>query len=347
LPRDTERLIELADSLGSALGIPPEADPGGDPVARVEDLAQALILASESSVRSEQAARLELERRLERLLDELEGLALGEAGAARTPAAGVGDRIERTVRSLERTRDRSEYEKQRLQLVLRDLERFLALVSHELKVPLTSVRSYSEILLMELRLTPEQKEFLQTIVEETERMAGMINDLVDLERVRAGRFRMDLKDARIQDCILRALRTVHPLCLEHRILMRLEVPDDLPRVALDTDRIVQVLVNLLSNCIKYSPAESSVTIGARLLGDGQVEVSVRDHGPGVPGERLRSIFELYEGAGTRGVRGELGTGLGLAISRRIVDGHGGTIRAELPEDGGTRFVFVLPAPGRS
>jgi signal transduction histidine kinase len=171
----------------------------------------------------------------------------------------------------------------------------------------------------------------------------MIHDLVDLERVREGKFRMEMKPARIHDCLLRALRTVHSLCLENRILIQLDLPEELPEVSMDADRIVQVLVNLLSNCIKYSPEGSPITTTAKLENE-VLEVSIRDHGPGVPGERLERIFDIYEGADSRGIRGELGTGLGLAISKRILEGHGGSIRAELPQGGGTKFVFTLPVP---
>ena len=222
---------------------------------------------------------------------------------------------------------------------------FIATVSHELRTPLTSIRSFSEILLDTPDLPAEQRaEFLQIVVRESERLTRLINDVLDLSKIESGRMDWQVAALDLRDVVEEAVAATHGLFQERRIALQcLTVPAEAPVVG-DHDRLVQVMVNLLSNAAKFAPeGHGQVHIGLDMTTDGQLEVRVEDNGPGVPHAYRAVIFEKFGQASDDLKRRPKGTGLGLTISRHIVRQFGGDMRVEDAKAGGAAFCFALPA----
>ncbi len=229
---------------------------------------------------------------------------------------------------------------------LRELDRlkteFLSTVSHELRTPLTSIRSFSEILLRYDVQNPERRRgFLRIIQTEAERLTRMINDLLDLSKIEAGRleFLPTALDGRA--CLAAAVELARPVLAERGGSATLEVEADLPPLWADGDRLRQVLANLLSNAAKFSPEGGVVRVKGRRRG-AYLLVSVADQGPGIPRHRLHEVFERYTQVRDPQKSHPLGTGLGLAISREIITHLGGRIWVESELGAGTTFFFTVP-----
>ncbi len=229
---------------------------------------------------------------------------------------------------------------------LRELDRlkseFLSTVSHELRTPLTSIRSFSEILLKYGVDDPDKRrQFLEIIQQEAERLTRMINELLDLSKIEAGRVEFHIEPVDLGEAIQKAAEVARPLCEEKGVRIETSVEELLPPVAADPDRLQQVLANLLSNAVKFSPAGGTIWVGA-VAGEGEAVVSVADEGEGIPEGRLAEVFERYSQIRDPQKSHPLGTGLGLAISREIVQRLGGRIWAESRPGAGATFSFTLP-----
>jgi signal transduction histidine kinase/Na+/proline symporter len=229
---------------------------------------------------------------------------------------------------------------------LRELDRlksdFLSTVSHELRTPLTSIRSFSEILLRyDVDDAEKRKKFVGVIHNEAERLTRMINDLLDLSKIEAGRLDLQLEALELEPVFTRALGTTHPLFAEKRIKAASEVAADLPPVYADADWLHQVLTNLLANAVKFSPAGGTIRLSGRQT-EGFALISVTDEGPGIPPDRLEQVFERFQQARDPQKSHPLGTGLGLTISREIVERLGGKIWVENEPGAGAVFSFTVP-----
>lgn len=214
-------------------------------------------------------------------------------------------------------------------------------LSHEFRNALVGIQGFSEIMRGE-DLPPEQvKEFASDIFDDSNRLTRMINEMLDLDRMESGRVTLDLKPLDLNVLVEQAVdraRVSAPRC---EIACRLQQP--LPAVDADNDRLFQVVSNLLGNAVKYSPDGGEVLVTTSQV-DGEVRVSVRDHGVGIAAGDLPRLFQRYERInGTPGTKIS-GTGLGLVISRQIVEMHGGRIWAESnAAGGGSEFAFTIPA----
>jgi len=227
---------------------------------------------------------------------------------------------------------------------LKELERaraeFLSLVSHELRVPLTSIKG-STAAVLEASPAPhpvEMLQFFRIVEEQVDHMRGLISDLLDAGHIEAGMLSVTPEPTELGDLVDQARKAFLSGGTRHSL--RIDLPTDLPRVLADRQRIVQVLNNLFSNASKYSPA--MFPIGVSAVQDGvHVAVSVSDKGRGIPPEQLPHLFRKYARVGEgKGVRG---SGLGLAICKGLVEAHGGRIRAESGGEGlGARFTFTIP-----
>ena len=224
---------------------------------------------------------------------------------------------------------------------------FLGMVSHELRAPLTSIKGSAATLLESApELDPaEQHEFFRIIHDQTDRMRGLISDLLDAGRIDSGTLSVVPEPSDLADLVDRARNTFLSSGGRHTVLI--DMPPNLPRVMADRRRIEQVLNNLLSNAARYSPESAPIRVGGELDG-AQVAVWVADEGRGVAPERLPHLFRKYSGlAAAGGERVPGGTGLGLSICKGLVEAHGGRIRAESGGTGqGTRFTFTLPVAGQ-
>ena len=217
---------------------------------------------------------------------------------------------------------------------------FLSMVSHELRMPLTSIKGSTATVLGASRsfgLT-EMQQFFRMIDEQVDRMSELIGDLLDVGRLNTGTLSISPEPSQIGALVDQARTTLLSSGTTHTI--HIDLPSDLPQVLVDRQRIIQVLNNLLSNAARHSPESSPIRIVVGCEGI-HVAVSVSDDGRGVAPKRLPYLFHKYAGAGS-GERG-LGGGLGLVICKGLVEAHGGRIRAESAGlNQGTRFTFTIP-----
>ncbi|WUR13999.1 DUF4118 domain-containing protein [[Empedobacter] haloabium] len=212
----------------------------------------------------------------------------------------------------------------------------LAALSHDLRTPLTSLVGLAESLALS-PLSPVQLELAHALRDETLRMSALVANLLDMARIESGAVHLNLQWQALEETVGSALRACRAQLAGHRVVTQL--PAGLPLVRYDAVLIERVLVNLLENAAKYTPAGSTITLGA-LAHEGRLEVTVADDGPGLPAGQEEAIFEKF----TRGEResAKPGVGLGLAICRAIVQAHGGTIAARRAPQGGAALVFMLP-----
>lgn len=219
--------------------------------------------------------------------------------------------------------------------------RFLGMAAHDMRNPLGAILSFSQFLQEEDCFPPEKRQFID-IIESTSRfMLGLIDDLLDVSRIEAGRLNLECTKTNFPALVKRNLALNRTLAAQKNISIvgqfREPVP---PFMYIDSLKIEQVLNNLLSNAIKFSPPESTVAVDLFMSGD-KVTVSVRDQGPGISDMDLAHIFEPF-GLGTAKPTGdERSTGLGLHIVRRIVLGHGGNLWVESTPGQGASFYFTL------
>jgi len=220
---------------------------------------------------------------------------------------------------------------------------FVSTVSHELRTPLTSIRSFSEILFENPDLELEQRaRYLGIIVKESERLTRLINQVLDLARLEAGAVQWRIADLHLADAVDDAVTATGRLFADKRVLLRRSVPAELPAVRADHDRVVQVLINLLANAVKFSPPEEGRVEVVVRAGDGHVEVAVSDNGPGIRLEDQPVIFEKFRQAGDTLTEKPTGTGLGLPISRHIIAHLGGRLWVQSEPGRGSVFFFTLP-----
>lgn len=223
-----------------------------------------------------------------------------------------------------------------------DVERvkseFLTAASHELRSPLTGLGMSIDLLLEGAgdKLDARDRELLEAAHEETGRMKALIDDLLELSKIESGRSRWTFSEARVEQLFDTVERAFEGQLAVNDVTLSRDVPDDLPAVRADPDKIVWVLTNLVSNALRYVEEGGRIGLAARRDG-ADLRVSVRDDGPGIPPELQATIFDKF--AKDRGARG---SGLGLAICKGIVDGHGGTIEVSSAPGRGTTFTFTLP-----
>jgi len=233
----------------------------------------------------------------------------------------------------------------RLEKLRRD---FVANVSHELRTPLAMLQGYSEALLDDIAATPEERnQIVQVIHDEAVRMSRLVQDLLDLAQMEAGRLSLSLGTVDVRALLERMERKYAVLCKERHIGLKLQVADDAPILQkADEDRIEQVLTNLLDNAIRHSPEGSEISLSAELAEwkeEPALRLVVADRGSGIPEQDLPYIFERFYKADKSRKRGAGGgTGLGLAIVKNIVEAHRGHIEAASKVNVGTTFTVLLP-----
>ncbi len=220
---------------------------------------------------------------------------------------------------------------------------FVSLVSHELRTPLTSIKGYVDLLLDgEVgELAEDQVEFLGIVKASADRLVSLVNDLLDISRIESGKIELKRAPEDLTALIRQAASTLRPQIEGKRQDLVLDLPADLPPVLGDADRITQILVNLLSNAHKYTPAGGHIAVRAH-AGMQQIQVQVSDTGIGLSPEEQAQLFTRFFRAHNRATQEAGGTGLGLAITRSLVEMHGGQITVESAPGQGSTFSFTLP-----
>jgi PAS domain S-box-containing protein len=217
---------------------------------------------------------------------------------------------------------------------------FLSNVSHELRTPLQSIGGFTKLILNgEVPDLDTQKEFLQIVDQETAHLGTLINSLLDMSRLEAGRFQINRKPTAMREPIVDALKIFESLARQKNVKLQENIPADLPEISVDGERMRQVIVNLVGNAVKFSDPGGSVMINAEIK-DNMFIFHVADHGTGIHEENIKHLFERFYREEGEKVRG--GTGLGLYISKQIIDAHGGCIWAESTFGKGSTFSFSLP-----
>jgi Na+/proline symporter/signal transduction histidine kinase len=227
---------------------------------------------------------------------------------------------------------------------LRELDQlkddFVSTVSHELRTPLTSIRAFSEILLDNPDLSvSEREEFLRLVVEETGRLTRLINQVLDLSKLESGRMEWDIGEVDVGDVVRGSAASTKQLFAQRGATLDVHLPDAVPPVLADRDRLVQVVINLLSNAAKFTRSITAVDVRVE---DRQVRVDVCDDGPGIDPKDQQVIFEKFRQGGDVLTDRPQGTGLGLPISRQIVEHLGGALWVDSEPGRGSTFSFTLP-----
>ena len=220
---------------------------------------------------------------------------------------------------------------------------FVANVSHELKTPLTSIQGFAQAILDDIASTPEaRKQAAQIIYDESGRMHRMALDLLDLARLEAGTADLQMSNVDMDVLLQGVIDKFIPQAQKANVALRLDVPNDLPSVTGDGDRLAQVFTNLVDNALKFTPANGVITLSAKNAG-AEMEASVTDSGIGVESEALPHLFDRFYQVDPSRAGGEKhGAGLGLAIVKEIVEAHGGKIGVRSQVGQGTTFVIHLP-----
>jgi len=232
---------------------------------------------------------------------------------------------------------------ERLQELDRLKDDFISTVSHELRTPLTSIRSFAEILHDTPDMAAEQRnEFHSIIIKESERLTRLINEILDLAKMEAGRMEWRMTDIDPRPVIDDALAAARGIIAERGIRLDVDLPDDLPHVHADPDRLTQVIVNLVSNAVKFCNAEAGVVSVSALATRHHLRIDVHDNGPGLAPNESTLIFERFHQSSDMMTDRPRGTGLGLPICRQIVEYFGGRIWADSAPGEGATFSFTVP-----
>ena len=232
---------------------------------------------------------------------------------------------------------------QQLEIASRHKSEFLATMSHELRTPLNAIIGFSEVLLQQMfgPLNPKQAEYLNDVLSSGRHLLGLINDILDLSKIEAGRMELDADTFSLVEALENAVTMVRERAARHQIVLALQVSPGVDLIQADPRKVKQVLFNLLSNAVKFTPDGGRVDVSAARA-DGDIVVTVKDTGIGISPDDQGRIFEEFQQARRQSERSREGTGLGLSLAKRFVELHGGRIWVESEPGKGSTFTFTLP-----
>jgi signal transduction histidine kinase len=230
-----------------------------------------------------------------------------------------------------------------LEVADRHKSEFLANMSHELRTPLNAIIGFSEVLLERMfgEVNEKQAEYLQDVLSSGRHLLSLINDILDLSKIEAGRMELEMASFDMPLALQNAMTLIRERADRHGIALSLAVDERLGAFAGDERKIKQILLNLLSNAVKFTPEGGRISVKA-MPADGSVEISISDTGIGIAPEDQEAIFEEFRQVGSDYSRKREGTGLGLTLTRKFVEMHGGTICVKSEVGKGSTFTFTLP-----
>jgi two-component system phosphate regulon sensor histidine kinase PhoR len=227
---------------------------------------------------------------------------------------------------------------------------FISIVSHELKTPLTSIKGFVRLLAAERvgPITEKQRHYLDVVQKQTESLTLLINDLLDLSRIEAGIMDVRHEPVLLAEVIEGVVQQLDNLAQEKGIALVVEVPEDLPMLNGDNERLSQVFMNLIHNAIKFTPERGEVAVRAKAVGEDCL-IRVSDNGIGISAQDLPRVFDKFYQVDSSSTRHQSGTGLGLSICKQLVNAHGGEMWANSAKGRGTTITIILPLykPGKA
>lgn len=245
---------------------------------------------------------------------------------------------------------RQKIEQQNLQLIeaARLKSQFLATMSHELRTPMNAVIGFAQVLLRQrtARLCPSQVDMVERILNNGKNLLALINDILDLSKIEAGRLELKLEEVNLTQLVVATISELRPLAEQKQLLLKVDAELDNPKIINDSTRLRQVLVNLISNAIKFTET-GSVEVRVSELSSNRVLLSVKDTGIGIAEAELEHIFEEFRQVDQTTTRKHGGTGLGLAITKSLVNMMQGIITVESKLGQGSTFCVQLPRQVRS
>jgi len=220
---------------------------------------------------------------------------------------------------------------------------FLANMSHELRTPLNAIIGFSEVLIEKMfgEMNAKQEDYLKDIHSSGKHLLSLINDILDLSKIEAGRMELELSEFQVSSAVQNAMTLVRERAHTHGITLKAHVDPKLSEIRADERKFKQILLNLLSNAVKFTPDGGRVEVDARKNGN-SIEVSVKDSGVGIAKEDQEAVFEEFRQVGRDYTNKQEGTGLGLTLTRRFVELHGGKIWLKSAPGKGSTFTFTLP-----
>jgi len=230
-----------------------------------------------------------------------------------------------------------------LEVASRHKSEFLANMSHELRTPLNAIIGFSEVLSERMfgELNQKQDEYVKDIHSSGRHLLSLINDILDLSKIEAGKMELELSEFDLPAALENAMTLLKERAQRHGIALKLEINPDLGTFRADERKFKQIMLNLLSNAVKFTREGGSVAVTAKPNGT-MIEISVADTGAGITAEDQKSLFEEFKQLGPDRARKAEGTGLGLALTKRFIELHGGAIRVESAIGKGSTFSFTLP-----
>ncbi|TAE52150.1 MAG: sensor histidine kinase, partial [Bacteroidetes bacterium] len=251
--------------------------------------------------------------------------------------------LERKSQELERTSRKLQAANERLREMDQLKDDFIATVTHELRTPITSIRSLTNIVYDDENMPPEKKkEFLEIVIRESERISRLINQVLDLEKMESGHASLNMTEVDMAEVVRTSVAGIRQLCIEREIELAGDIPETISPIRGDRDRLMQVVVNLLSNAIKFCKQPGGL-IEVNLYEEGaQMILIVRDNGIGIAPEVQPYIFDKFTQFNDHRSGRPQGSGLGLSISWRIVRIHEGNIRVVSEPGKGAAFIVHLP-----
>jgi signal transduction histidine kinase len=246
------------------------------------------------------------------------------------------DRVEQRTQELAEARDEAvEANKSKSE--------FVSVVSHELKLPMTSIKGYSDLMLSGAtgELNENQKNFLTTIRNNVNRMATLVSDLADISRIESGNIRIEPRAVPVWDVVDEVVNLTRNQMEQKKQIVSITIPENLPKALCDRNRFVQILTNLISNANKYTAEGGAVQVQAMYI-DGMIEMKVTDNGFGMTTEDQEKLFSKFFRSADEQIREAPGTGLGLSITKNLIELQGGKIWFESEYRKGTTFYFTVP-----
>jgi len=240
-------------------------------------------------------------------------------------------------------RVRAVVERRRLQVELQELQAsFTSMLVHDLRTPLTIFKAYADLMgASSDPLTAKQRRYLKSMRDSSERMLRLVGEILDVSKLEAGRLTLELKPIDLGALMAEIAERLQPVAEQKAIKLSVNIAAGLPTVQADAGRLDQVLMNLLSNALKFTPEQGAIALDVTAL-EHEIEVAVVDTGPGIPPDEMPLLFEKFSQTSTGKNSAVQGTGLGLLICRHLIQAHGGRIWAESEVGRGSRFIFRVP-----